>query len=281
MKKIPSEQIEIYATVPDGPEGVAFDHAGHLYTGPADGSIYRVSPEGSVEKFAETAGRITGVTVDPWGDDLFVCNFELGVVQRISAGGQVAVFADSVGERGMGRPNFCSFTVQGDLLVTNSGEMIFRISRRGDVAVFADGLRFSNGLVMAADGCHVFVVESDAELVTRIEINPDGTAGSSVIYAEGLQHRPDGLALDMEGNLYVTLVRSDMIVVVDPRGNVSTLLHDTSGRVKGPSNCAFGGTGLDDLYFANLWGNHICKVHVGVPGLPLLRPLEDLIRRTD
>jgi len=81
--------------------------------------------------------------------------------------------------------------------------------------------------------------------------------------------------LDVDGNLYVTLVRSDAIVVVDPRGNVRTLLHDTSGRVKGPSNCAFGGPGFDDLYFANLWGNHICKVHVGVPGVQLAFPLQE------
>jgi sugar lactone lactonase YvrE len=272
---IPSEEIEIFATLPEGPEGLAFDRAGFLYSGPANGWVYRVTPDGRVDVFAQPGGRVTGVSVDPWGRDLFVCNFALGLVQRISRDGNVSNFAESIGGRSLGRPNFCAFDARGDLLVTNSGEAIFRVTRDGKVAVFADGFQFSNGLAVAPDGRHVFVVESDAERVTRIEIGADGTAGGRVTYAEGLRHRPDGLALDLEGNLYVTLVRSDKIVVVDLRGNVRTLLEDRSGRVRGPSNCAFGGDGFDELYFANLWGNHIGRVRVGIPGVRLLRPLVD------
>jgi sugar lactone lactonase YvrE len=252
-----------------------------LYSGPANGWVYRVTPEGRVDGFAQPGGRVTGVSVDPWGRDLFVCNFARGLVQRIAPDGQVSSFADRADGRGLGRPNFCAFDTRGSLLVTNSGEAIFRVHRDGQVTVFADGLQFSNGLAVAPDGRHVFVVESDAERVTRIEVTADGTAGGRVVYADGLHHRPDGLALDVEGNLYVTLVRSDKIVVVDLRGNVRTLLHDTSGRVRGPSNCAFGGDGFDELYFANLWGNHICRVRVEIPGVRLLRPVVDPSGPTD
>ena len=36
-----------------------------------------------------------------------------------------------------------------------------------------------------------------------------------------------------------------------------------------PTNCAFGGAGLQDLYFANLEGEHFSRVHTTFHGHPL------------
>jgi sugar lactone lactonase YvrE len=42
-----------------------------------------------------------------------------------------------------------------------------------------------------------------------------------------------------------------------------------SEKLDHPTNCAFGGPGLQDLYFANLEGEHFSRVHTNFRGHPL------------
>ena len=48
------------------------------------------------------------------------------------------------------------------------------------------------------------------------------------------------------------------------------MIDDPEGqKLNFPTNCAFGGPDMQDLYFANLEGDHFSRVHTGVRGHPL------------
>ena len=53
---------------PDGPEFITFDAQGRLYTGDESGTIYRVTPGGPSERFADTRGRPNGLPFAPDGN---------------------------------------------------------------------------------------------------------------------------------------------------------------------------------------------------------------------
>ena len=63
---------------------------------------------------------------------------------------------------------------------------------------------------------------------------------------------------------------ANKIIAVKPNGEWSMLIDDADGAsLTSPTNCAFGGPGLQDLYFANLEGDHFSRVHTQFHGHPL------------
>jgi gluconolactonase len=137
--------------------------------------------------------------------------------------------------------------------------------------VFVDGPQpFPNGLALSADERFLFIAQSHTDDVLRVEIREDGTAGDRELFATGLERVPDGLAFDVEGNLYVSCYASDNIYRVSPQRRVELLAYDRDGTTLArPTNIAFGGPQNDELYVANLGRWHINRVHLGVKGQPL------------
>jgi sugar lactone lactonase YvrE len=125
----------------------------------------------------------------------------------------------------------------------------------------------------------VFVLESTRFDCLRIALKKDGTFGKPEIYAKDFPGVPDGMAFDVQGNLYVTIPArmesgrfrpANMILKIDPTGFVTTVLDDPKGEtMRSPTNCAFGGPGLQDLYIANLGGDFFSRVHTPFRGHPL------------
>src|SRR6266545_3444129 len=72
--------LSVFDVPGTGPEDIAVDADGNLYTGIADGRILRLSPDAArVETLADTHGRPLGVEVDPDGD-LIVCDAQRGLL---------------------------------------------------------------------------------------------------------------------------------------------------------------------------------------------------------
>lgn len=174
-------------------------------------------------------------------------------------------------------PNFSAFDRQGNLFFSDSGEWdkangyLYCLRSDGIAVPFAGPFVFPNGLALSADDRFLFVVESQRDRVLRVPILANCTAGEPEVYAENLARIPDGLAFDAAGNLYVTCYASDCIYRVTPERTIQLLAFDPEGtRIARPTNAAFGGPALDDLYIANLGRWHIGRVHLGVPGQRLV-----------
>jgi sugar lactone lactonase YvrE len=259
----------------DHPEGVAVHRDGSVWCGGERGQVFRVDPDGgSITQVASTGGFCLGMAFGP-GGDLFVCDLKHACVFRVeTATGRVERFADGAGDRPLRIPNSPAFDADGRLYVSDShqfdrpGPGVFRFGPDGRGELWYGGeLVFANGLAVAPDGRHLYVAETFANRVSRIPVGDDGAAGAPELVAATPGAWPDGLAFDVEGNLYVGCYEPSQVLRVDPAGQVEVLFREWSAHLLAhPTNLAFRGT---TMFTANLGRWHLTRLEVGVEGLVL------------
>lgn len=273
---LPKEDFTVFADGLDHPEGLAFDDEQTLWAGGELGQIYRMDASGRSEEVVRLGGFCLGLTFSS-RQELWVCNSGLHALMKIDRSGQVLQAITRAGDRPLATPNFSVFDHEGNLYFSDSGEwdrangFVYRLRATGAIEVIAGPLAFPNGLALSADDRFLFVVISQRDHVLRIPISADRDLGEAEVYADGLARVPDGLVFDAAGNLYVTCYASDCIYRAAANRNIQLFAFDPEGtRIARPTNAAFGGPALDDLYVANLGRWHIGRVHVGIPGQRLV-----------
>ena len=259
----------------DHPEGVAVHRDGSVWCGGERGQIFRIDPDGgSLDEVASTGGFSLGMAFDP-NDDLLVCDLKHKAVFRVETKtGRVERFSDGAPGAPMAIPNFCAFDPEARLYVSDShrfgtpGPGIFRIEPDGSTALWYDReVVFANGLALAPDGASLYVAETFANAVFRIPIRDDGSAGEREEVAILPGAWPDGLAFDVEGNLYVGCYEPSQVLRVDPSGKVELLFREHSAHLLAhPTNLAFRGT---TMFTANLGRWHVTRLELDVEGLAL------------
>lgn len=261
------------------PEGVAVAADGAVWCGGEEGEIYRIEPDGSrIAAVASTGGFTLGLAFDPAGR-LYACDGHHKAVFRYDpANGTLERFAEGGDGGRMRAPNFpvvdtarrCLY-VSDSYAFTERGPGVWRFdldTGQGGLW-FGEAMTFANGMALAPDGASLYVAETFARRVVRIPINADGAAGTPEPVAEGIERLPDGLAFDVEGNLYIACYEPSRLFRLGPAGELRLLIDDEEAHTFcHPTNCAFRG---DELFTANLGRNHITRVAVGIAGLPLPR----------
>ena len=297
MASIPTTSVDIFGKGVLRAEGVVVDRDGSVWGGGRNAKVYKVTPDNVVHEVTELPDRAipNGVTLDRAGNFVY-CDLRHKAVMRCSPDGKVSMIAERAGDLPLSIPNFCSYDAEGNLYVSNSssqpGNRVFeefvtpapngavaRIRPDGRGEVVATGIYFANGTAIDPNEDAVYVLESSRYDCVRISIKKDGTFGKPEVYASGFPAIPDGMAFDVNRNLYITLpgvpkdgklAPMNKIIRVDPNGKWELLIDDPDGtRLDFPTNCAFGGPGLQDLYIANLEGDHFNRVHTSVAGHPL------------
>jgi sugar lactone lactonase YvrE len=214
-----------------GPEDVAVDPDGNVYTGVADGRLLRLAPGGewggtlggggTVTVVADTGGRPLGVEVHPDGD-LVVCDAYRGLLRVDPVRGTVAVLVDEVdGERMLlcdnaavardGSVYFSDssrrFTLahwRADLMEHSGTGRLLRRDPSGRVEVLLSGLQFANGVALAADESFVAVAETGAYRVSRLWLSGP-RAGERDVLIDNLPGFPDNLSTGDSGLLWIAL----------------------------------------------------------------------------
>ena len=222
------------------PEGVAWDPAaGCLYAGGETGELYRIDPAGKAELLGSTGGWMLGLAVDGDGR-VYACDHGRGRIARYDP--DAGTFEDY----GHGRtepfdtPNVAVFDPTGNLYLTCSGEEgrpeIARVDAEGAITTWTtDVPGYPNGAVVTPDA--------------------------------------DGLALDAEGYLWVTLYRPDGLVRVAPDGTIVERIDDLlAGTLNAPTNIAFYGDRLERAAVATVGSRYVLDVDLGVAGQPLFYP---------
>lgn len=119
---------------------------------------------------------------------------------------------------------------------------LYRLSVDREVTKVADGLRFGNGLMLSADRKRFYC--NDTFVCTYVfDVAPDLALFNKRVLLEKAD--ADGMALDGEGNLWVTGFRSSYLTRIRPDGTQLSPVQTPAGAV---TQIRFGGADMRDYY---------------------------------
>jgi sugar lactone lactonase YvrE len=158
-------------------------------------SLFRISSEGQLEAFSGDITNPTSIAFDRSGR-MFVTSRLDGTVYRVTPLMEVVVFASE-----LGIATGLAFNRDGEMFVGDRSGSIFRVNEIGEAhdwaqlepSVSAYHLAFGSDDALYVTGPTV----SSFDSITRIDED-----GEPAVFYRGLG-RPQGLAFDREGNLYV------------------------------------------------------------------------------
>ncbi|HEY4355469.1 MAG TPA: gluconolaconase [Acidobacteriaceae bacterium] len=219
-------------------------------------SVFRIDADLQVRPFVRDLLNVSALAFDSAGF-LYASSRAEGAVYRISPEGEIATFAE-----GMGVATGLAFDREGNLFVGDRSGTIFKINPDRQIFVFAtlEPSVAAYHLAFRDDGTLLVSAPSTLSRHPLYAIDPDGTIS---MFFHGLG-RPQGMALDVQGNVYVAASLGGWrgIVRIAPDG------HDAELFISG--NDLVGLCFLDDGCAALATGNTLYHVDLGIEGRPLL-----------
>jgi gluconolactonase len=268
---MPSRQVSLFATGFKFPEGPAFDRDGNMFVVNVDtGVISKVSSEGKAETFVNTGGAPNGAKFHVNGD-LYVADRKKGII-AISPDRNIRIVVDNHQGKRFSGPNDLVFDFSGNLYFTdphgssaeNPFGCVYRLSASGELACLASRLAFPNGLVLSNDGRSLFVANTRKNRILRYVLDPP--VRSYIFSQLSGGWGPDGMALDVAGNLYIAHYGGGDVIILNPKGEVIERIP-VGGLY--PTNVAFGGSGRKTLFVTEVETDSVYCFNAHHAGLPL------------
>ena len=218
-------------------------------------TIYKWTPDGKPEKFRSPSGNSNGLTFDRQGS-LVACEHGNRRVSRTEPDGAIVTLADKYQGKRLNSPNDVVVKSDGSIYFTDPPygvqpdqreldfQGVYRIAPDGTLTLLVDDFDKPNGLAFSPDEKALYVCDTARKHVRAFDVQPDGTLANDRIFVDlssKQQHGPDGMKVDVNGNLYVT---SGVVWVFD---NTGKHLGDIA-TPEAAANCAFGGPGNKTLF---------------------------------
>lgn len=237
---------------------------------PAD-TIHRLEPPSTITVFrgpTQPATNANGLNLDPDGK-VIACEHSTARVIRFVEGTQTEVVADAFGASTFNSPNDLVSRSDGTIYFSDptyggTGSVgfrgVYRVAPSGTVDVVAQYADTQpNGVGLSPDESTLYVVDTTAGVVRAFPVAADGSTGEGATLAE-TGGGGDGMAVDVNGNLYVTANAG--VLVLRPDGSS----WGTIEFPEAPANCTFGGPDRRTLYVTAR--KSLYRVDLAVPGLP-------------
>jgi gluconolactonase len=311
------------------PECILAERDGTLWSADARGGVVQILPDGAQsivtqkrsEQFSGSSseanrylqGTLPNGMAFARNGDFLIANFGTDCLEAMTRDGTSRVLADSIDGQPIGKVNFVLRDSHDRLWVTISTRLknwmhalrtdlkdgyIARYEA-GQFRIVADGFGFTNEIRFDANEEFLYVVETTGGCITRLRINQRGDLADREIFGPrslGKGAWPDGIAFDSYGNLWGTMVYSDKLFVLTPRGDLRVLLDEgdpekvgalerqffanhvtedvlfATGHGVAPwmASVTFGGPGLRTVYIGSLKGERIPYFEAPAPGLPMV-----------
>ncbi|MBI3515182.1 MAG: SMP-30/gluconolactonase/LRE family protein [Proteobacteria bacterium] len=316
LAPIPLDAIDHVGSGLQRPECVIATKSGNLYVSDKRGGVTRIRPDGSTELFVPkpalpVALHPNGIALERAGSFLIAhLADDFGGVWRLFRDGRAEPVLTEIDGKTLPAVNFVLVDKQDRIWVTISTRRQPRgVSYRADISdgfvilidkkgarIVADGIGFTNEVRLDAAERELTVVETFSRRLCRFDIAADGSlSGRRVIAQFGAGTFPDGIALDVEGAVWVTSVVSNRVLRVTRDGKIQQLLEDadpahlawvekaylagemsrphldtiTSRVLRSIASIAFGGPDLKTAYLGCLLGERLPFIRVPVAGLPM------------
>jgi sugar lactone lactonase YvrE len=163
-----------------------------------------------------------------------------------------------------------------DATLPGSGAL-YRLDPDGTVSTQLNGVTISNGIGWSPDSKSFYYVDSATRRIDVFDYDLDaGTLGKRRTLAE-VKALPDGLAVDVDGCVWVAMWEGWEVVRFTPSGRVDRIVRLPGSLV---TTCTFGGEdlrtlfisvssyGLDEEASREQTAGHIFAMDPGVQGLP-------------
>ena len=282
----PSEPIQDLADGFGGPLGPAegpvwWKEGGYLvFSDIHNNKRMKYEPGKGVSLVLEPTNRANGLTRDLQGR-LLACEHDSRRVTRQETDGSITVVANSFQGRQLNRPNDVVVKSDGCIYFTDpwtspnapqqwdltfSG--VYRVTPDlGTMSLLVDNFVLPNGLAFSPDEKLLYINDSRRGPVRAFDLLPNGSLAKQTDRVFVDLHGdepgvPDGMKVDVEGNVYCG--GAGGIWILDRNGKqLGRIVHGAPAT----TNIAFGGDDWKTLYFTSR--NHLGCVNLKIPGLPV------------
>lgn len=269
------------------PECVLALSDGTLLAADRTGIVTRIAPDGTQTDHGTGAGLANTLALGPDGQ-LLVADLARATILTLGRDGVTRILHDNWQGQPLGAVNFCMAgpdagefyisvsTLQADFRSAirdpRPDGRIYRLTPQG-LTLCADELWFPNAMQLDPAGAWLYVAETTAGAVARARRRPDGSLGAFERFGPAPLWPgayTDGLALDSAGNVWVTELSRNAIVVLRPDGRLHPVFEDPAGHVlRSPTHLAFGGPDLRRVHVGSLKMTSLPVFDAPVPGLAL------------
>ncbi len=221
---------------------------------PAD-TIYRLTEDGP-EVFRKPSGNSNGLAFDLEGH-LLACEHGNRRVSITRDDGTVADLATHYQGRRLNSPNDLVVKCDGSIYFTDPPygvraedreldfQGVYRIDPKGNLTLVAGDFARPNGLAFSPEEKVLYIADTQKNHVRAFDVSEDGGLVNGRVFVQTEppdRLGPDGMKVDVEGNLYVTAM--DGVRIYNPRGQ-----HvETIEMPERPANLCFGPPGGRTLY---------------------------------
>jgi gluconolactonase len=270
----------------DHPEGICETLDGTMYVGGEAGQLYRIDRDGGAIELLRTDGFLLGLAADAAGR-IYAADVGHRCVWRIDpSSGEREQFTQGSPERPVQVPNFGAFGPDGTYYLSDSGTLgeangcLWRVPPGRPAEVWSEESRcFPNGVAVDREGTRLYVLESFPGALVALEIRADGSAGPREVLCELDSAVPDGLALAVDGSIFIACYRPDAVYRWSTTDGLQTIAEDPTGTVlAAPTNILFTGPSRDEIVVPNIGRWHLTRMPAGVSGEVLHYPSPDQLR---
>jgi sugar lactone lactonase YvrE len=218
--------------------------------------IHRCAADGSARTSWEAPGQ-PGFVV-PTENGGLVCALEDGLYRLDGASGAFTLLRRIEDELPGNRFNDGHVDAGGNLWFGSMDDAqaaptgaLYRLDRNGSLARLDDGYFITNGPAISPDGKTLYHTDTPLRRVYAFDLRPDGAlAGKRVFLQLPEGSRPDGMAVDSEGCLWIALFGAGRIERYTPAGRLVGSVHFPCTNI---TKLAFGGDDLRTAYVTTAW----------------------------
>ena len=311
------------------PECILAERDGTLWAADARGGVMRIDADGTQKLITQAVDSHFDVSANaasslltgtlPNGlafaanGDILISNFGTDRLEIMTREGATRILLDHIEGKPLGKVNFVLRDSKDRIWITISTKVnpwsdaicasladgyIILIDEKGP-RIVADGMSFTNEIRLDAKEEWLYVAETTGKCVSRLRVQPDGSLTDREIYGPSTLGAGliDGIAFDVYGNLWATMIFADRIVAITPDGELLELLNDGNANstarfeeafasvqpvpfdllmTTGGQTCTwlasitFGGPDLSTVYLGGLRSNSIPFFQSPVAGLPMV-----------
>lgn len=255
-------------------EGPSFDRDGNLYfTDIANSRIFRADPEGRVELIAEYDGEPNGLKIHKDGR-IIIADHRHGLMLLEPKEGTVKPYHIGPDKERFKGVNDLVFSSTGDLYFTDQGATglhdpsgrIYRLKENGELRSVIDGIPGPNGIVLHGSERIVYVVTRQNN-IWQIPLTENGGISKVGQFAVLPCPAPDGLAIDMEGNVLCAAPGLGVVWVYSRQGVPIYKVESCGGHHL--TNIAYGGPDNRWLYMTEGDSFSVLRAEMPVAGRPM------------